>query len=198
MASAPDASPSSQGMTVGAVEAQSPAAVAGLLAGDVVTGVDDAEVRRPLDFQRAMLERKPGETIRLSVRRSGNPLSLSLTLGGVPEKAAPADQPAWELLGVELKPIPADEFRRSHQTRYRGGLTVTAVRPNSPAANQGITPGDILVGIHLWETVSLDNVAYILKRPDFATLGPVKFFILRGDETLYGFLPVAPAETAQR
>ena len=132
------------------------------------------------------------------MRRSGNPFTLSLTLGGVPEKAVAADQPAWELLGVELKPIPADEFRKSHQTRYRGGLTVTAVRPNSPAANQGITPGDILVGMHLWETVSLDNVAYILKRPDFATLSPLKFFILRGDETLYGFLPVAPAETAQR
>jgi serine protease Do len=198
MASANDDSPSSQGMVVGAVEAQSPAAQAGLLAGDLVVAVDDAEVRRPLDFQRAMLDRKPGETIRLAVRRSGNPLGLSLTLGGVTEKTAPPDQPAWELLGVELKPIPPDEFRKNHQTRYRGGLSVTAVRPNSPAANQGIAPGDVLVGMHLWETVTLDNVAYILKRPDFATLGPVKFFILRGDETLYGFLPLAPAKTAQR
>ena len=59
MATANDASPSSQGMVVGAVEAQSPAAAAGLLAGDVVTGVDDAEVSRPLDFQRAMLDASP-------------------------------------------------------------------------------------------------------------------------------------------
>ena len=67
---------------------------------------------------------------------------------------------------------------------------VLDVRPNSPAANQGIAPGDVLVGMHIWETVTLDNVAYILKRPDFTTLNPVKFFILRGDETLYGFMPI--------
>ena len=58
--------------------------------------------------------------------------------------------------------------------------------------------GDVLVGMHIWETTTLDNVAYILKRPDFADLNPVKFFILRGDETLYGYLPLAPAKTAQR
>ena len=52
--------------------------------------------------------------------------------------------------------------------------------------------------MHIWETVSLDNVAYILKRPDFADLNPVKFFILRGDETLYGYLPLPNLRTAQR
>ena len=56
----------------------------------------------------------------------------------------------------------------------------------------------MLVGMHIWETTTLDNVAYILKRPDFHDLNPVKFFILRGDETLYGYLPVAAAKTAQR
>ncbi len=68
---------------------------------------------------------------------------------------------------------------------------VVDVRPNSPAAEQGIRSGDVLVGMHIWETVSLDNVAYILKRPDFNSIAPVKFFILRGNETLYGFMPVS-------
>ncbi len=145
-----------------------------------------------------MLEREPGETLRVTVQRSGNSLGLSLTLGKTPESRRLAAQPAWELLGVELKAIPADEFRKSHQTRYRGGLTVTAVRPDSPAAAQGIVAGDVLVGMHIWETTSLDNVAYILKRPDFADLNPMKFFILRGDETLYGYLTLISAKTAQR
>jgi serine protease Do len=97
-----------------------------------------------------------------------------------------------------LRPIQTEEFRKNHQTRYRGGLSVVAVRPNSPAATQGIAPGDVLVGMHIWETVTLENVAYILNRPDFAGLSSVKFFILRGEETLYGHLPLAPAKTAQR
>jgi serine protease Do len=67
---------------------------------------------------------------------------------------------------------------------------VVDVRQNSPAAEQGIRAGDVLVGMHVWETVSLDNVAYILKRPDFNSITPVKFYILRGNETLYGFMSV--------
>ena len=189
-----------RGMVVGTVEANSPAAGAGLVAGDVVTAIDDFTIERPLDFQRAMLDRKAGETLHLTVQRaqSAKPLKLNLTLGAVPETENVADQPAWELLGVKLKAIPADEFRKNHQTRYRGGLAIAEVRPNSPAASQGIVPGDILVGMHIWETATIENVGYILKRPDFANLNPVKFFILRGDETLYGYLPVATAKTAQR
>jgi len=189
-----------QGMAVGTVEPKSPAAEAGLRAGDVVTAIDDLDIERPLDFQRAMLDRKPGETLRLTVKRSGaeSPVKLSLTLGSVPDAQQLADQPAWDVLGVKLKAVPPEEFRRNRQTRYRGGLSVTEVRPNSPAASQGIVPGDVLVGMHIWETSTVENVAYILKRPDFAKLNPVKFFILRGDETLYGYLPVATAKTAQR
>ena len=74
---------------------------------------------------------------------------------------------------------------------------VADVRPSSPAANQGIRPGDVLVGMHIWETVSMDNISYILKRPDFASLNPVKFFILRGNETLYGYMPVSMKSTRQ-
>jgi len=198
MESSNDPSTIQRGMVVGAVEAQSPADVAGLQAGDVVMAVDDFEIERPLDFQRAMLDRNPGETIRVSVQRSDNPLTLKLKIANAPENKELAGQPVWAILGVRLKPIPPKSFHKNHQTRYRGGLTITAVRPNSPASDQGIVPGDVLVGMHIWETANLENVAYILKRPDFARLNPVKFFILRGNETLYGYLPVVAAKTAQR
>jgi serine protease Do len=199
LVSSNDAAGSQQGMTVGAVEASSPAAEAGLIAGDVITSVEDVEVRRPLDFQRAMLDRKPGQQVHLAVRRGRDSLALRLTLGDAAAEAAKTDsQPAWDLLGVELKPIPPEEFHATRPTRYRGGLLVTAVRPGSPAATQGIVPGDVLVGMHIWETVTLENVAYILKRPDFASLTSVKFFILRGDETLYGHWSLNSPKTAQR
>ena len=140
MESSTDASGRQHGMVVGAVEAKSPAAEAGLVAGDVVTAVGDTEIQRPLDFQRAMLDRTPGETLRVTVRRAGNPLSLNLTLGKAPESRALAAQPGWELLGVELKAIPPEEFRRNHQTHYRGGLAVTSVRPAAPPPAKALPP----------------------------------------------------------
>jgi serine protease Do len=86
--------------------------------------------------------------------------------------------------------MPNKQFREI-QSRYRGGLMVLAVRPESPAARQGIRRGDVLVGMHIWETVTLENVNYILNRSDFGTIDPVKFYILRGNETLYGHMTVS-------
>ncbi|MBI3465507.1 MAG: PDZ domain-containing protein [Planctomycetes bacterium] len=79
-------------------------------------------------------------------------------------------------------PISAAQFRE-YNSAYRGGLAIVAVRSDSPAARQGIRQGDILVGMHKWETISLENVTYILSLPELAQLDPIKFYIIRGSET---------------
>ena len=122
--------------------------------------------------------------MKLSIERDGLQLSVSMLL-----TAAPSDE-IWQRLGLKLKSIPTKQFQR-YRTKYRGGLTVSDVRPDSPASSQGIRSGDILVGMHVWETVSLDNVSYVLNRPDFEKLDPLKFYILRGSETLYGHMEIA-------
>jgi serine protease Do len=65
------------------------------------------------------------------------------------------------------------------------------VRPDGPAAQQGIEAGDILVGMHRWETASPQDIDYIVTRPNLAQMGPLKFYVLRGKTTLYGHLDVA-------
>ena len=191
LVAAPDAPASLSGMRLASIEKKSPAAEAGLKEDDVITAVDETAVHRAIDFQRAMLDHKAGDKLDVTVQRNGKSLNLSLVLGEVPNPSQTAASGAWEALGLELRTMPADEFKQKFHTRYRGGLVVVDVRPNSPAAEQGIHAGDVLVGMHIWETISLDNVAYILKRPDFSSITPVKFFILRGNETLYGFMPVS-------
>lgn len=182
---------SSQGVAVASVDSDSPAAEAGLEAGDIIEAINDVRVSRSLDFYRSLLDCKPGERLELTVRRKSEDLSISLTpMNSSRDSAAVTGQSTWDVLGLDLSPISGDEFRQKYQTRYRGGLAVTAVRPDSPAASQGIRAGDVLVGMHIWETISLENVTYILHRPDFATINPLKFFILRGGETLYGYIPV--------
>jgi serine protease Do len=195
---AADKGESKDGVTIASVEPKSPAAEAGVKAGDVIAKIGGKEIRRSLDFQRAMLERKPGDVLDIAYQRSGEQNSASLTLADLPDNIKTPLQPAWELLGLELRAISAEEFKYLNQSRYRGGLSIVAVRPNSPASEQGLKIGDVLVGMHVWETVSMENISYIVKRPDFTTLSPVKFFIIRGEETLFGYLPLPSVRTAQR
>ena len=189
------ASAAKKGAFIKSVEADSPAAAGGLKPGDLVTSVGGRDIDRPLDFERALLGRKPNEEIPVLLERGSQSIALTLALNTSAKHTATmvaGNEPdqVWDVLGMKLSPLPASQFKQTN-SRYRGGLSVTSVRPDSPAAKQGIRRGDVLVGMHVWETVSLDNVQYILNRPDFADLEPIKFYILRGSETLYGHMSLA-------
>jgi serine protease Do len=176
------------GVVVRKVDKESPAASSGLRSGDVIMSIADKSVSRSLDIERALLGRRAGETVDVTVERQHQPVNLTLVLASLPRaEKEHSPEPIWDVVGLRLEPVPAKQFQQ-HRTQYRGGLTVLDVRPDSPASRQGIRRGDVLVGMHVWETVSLDNVTYILSRPDFSQLDPLKFYILRGSETLYGHL----------
>jgi serine protease Do len=177
-------------LTVSAVDPDSPAAAAGIQAGDIITEIAGRKVRNALEFQRALLDKSSDEVLPVVVTRNGTEDQQFMITLSKP-KIPTLDDEIWVMLGLRLEPIPEETFRQKYQTRYRGGLLVTDVRPGSPAAAQGLRRGDVLVGMHLWETISLDNVEYIIRRPDFASFLPLKFFLLRGNETYYGYFSVA-------
>jgi serine protease Do len=54
--------------------------------------------------------------------------------------------------------------------------------------------------MHRWETASDQDVQYIISRPNLAEMGKIKFYVLRGQDTLYGHLNVAatPEKTMSR
>lgn len=180
-------SPTAKGALVTRVEKGSPAEKSGLQPGDVITGVSQQEISRMLDFERALLERKAGEEVELVVERNQEPVTLSLVMSQRRPRRDTIEDRAWEVLGLRLRGMAPGEVR-NWNARYRGGLAVAEIRPGGPAADQGIREGDVLVGMHIWETVTMDNVAYVLNRPDLQDMMPLKFYIVRGRETLFGHL----------
>lgn len=183
---------------VSAVRSGTPAEAAGLQPGDVITRVGDTGVARSLDLERALLGRKTAEELPISVRRGQELVRLTMKWDGANRKVQPtavADR-SWDVLGLRLEPLAADKVQAINP-RYNGGLKVLDVKAEGPAAKQGIRRGDVLVGMHKWETVSLDNVAFILGSPEFARSQPIKFYILRGNETLFGHLRSATGTTTR-
>lgn len=184
------ATPEKSEFLITGVAAGSGADKAGVLPGDVVLEAAGASISRALDFERAMIDKRGGDELLLTVRRGGEQVKLPLVLDNPSVSERSVSELAWDVFGIRLTPTASGTFRRI-STRYRGGLKVIGVRPESPAARQGIRYGDILVGMHKWETVSMDNVAFILESDIVRASEPVKFYVLRGGETLFGHLQVS-------
>ncbi len=175
------------GALIESVHSQSPAETIGMRAGDIILRVGDRSVTSQLDIERAFLGRKAGEIVAVTVTREGGEENLSLALAKARKQKASASERSWEQLGLRLASAVPSTVQQL-QPRYRGGLLVQEVRFASPASDKGIRPGDILVGLHIWETVKPDNVSYILDQIESDELETVKFYILRGRDTLFGHL----------
>jgi S1-C subfamily serine protease len=179
------------------VEETSPAQHVGFQSGDQIVRVGTLNVSRPLDLERALLDRGAGEAVSVEVRRGGQTVAMELALAESQLKAvgsAPVlDGDAarvWDVLGLNLSQEPRSTFQH-RSAKYHGGMHINGVRPNSPAAEEGILPGDILVGMHKWVTESPQDIQYIVSRPNLSQMGKLKFYVLRGQNTLYGQLDVA-------
>jgi len=194
------------------LKANSPAEQSGLRVGDVVTKVGAIPVVDATDFERACLGRPAGEKVEVTLKRGDKvettTMMLATLAGGrrtgdsnqgivrAQSEDATHDK-AFRMMGIRISPVSEAE-KRQLGDKYRGGMKVTEVKAQSNAAQNGIRVGDVLVGLHVWETVTYDNINYVLDHQQLHTFNPLKFYILRGSETLYGHLQVAPLQTATK
>lgn len=85
-----------------------------------------------------------------------------------------------------------------YKTDYRGGIRITAVISNTPAKKAGIKAGDVLVGLATWETTSLADLAFVLKKfTESSDKDSVKFFVMRNGETMTGQMSIPEFASAE-
>lgn len=197
-------------LVVAGVAADGPAAKAGLKAGDVVLKVADKPIVDTADWELALLGRGIGQNVNVTVRRGDKTESLSLAVapyqGGRTRLSTDFVARAnndntesdrfWTVLGLRLAPMPPDRMG-TIPSKYRGGMIVNDVRPGSPAALNGIRKDDILVGLRDWETLTAENVTWILNQVMPAGQNSLKFFVIRGRETLYGYIQMVNANSSE-
>src|SRR5262249_4790167 len=105
---------------------------------------------------------------------------LEKQLAVATEKAhrSEADRVLDRRLGVQLEVIAANQLAElKGKIQLNGGLRVVQLHPQGTAAQAGIQRGDILVGLHQWETQSLENVLFVLNRSDLDSISPLRFYV---------------------
>jgi serine protease Do len=177
-------------VVVDRVDPAGPAARAGVRRGDVLVRLGDVDVASSLDLERALLDRAAGDALPVVYRRGGAEQKVELALDASRPAPGGAQEVVWHRLGVRLQALVPERVASTHP-QLHGGLLVSEVRAESAAGKAGIQRGDVLVGLHQWEMLSLENVAFVLNHPDLASFSPLRFYILRGGQVHRGWLQAA-------
>jgi serine protease Do len=172
----------------------SPAAKAGVKAGDVIVSVEGTAIKDSRDLAQKVGTMSPGSSVRLGVIRDGGQQTINITLAQMPNRQqAQAGSQQQEQqdssqssprLGLSLAPAKASGAGKE-------GVVVTAVDPDGPAAEQGIKAGDVIVNVGGTSVSTPGDVQKQLGQLQKAGKHSVLMRVKSGDATHYVALPLA-------
>jgi serine protease Do len=139
------------GALVADVVSGSPAAKAGLKAGDIIVSADGKPVRDGDTLTHTISSIAPGRAMEIGVIRDGSQKNFTIHLEAFPEKGVKAESsetPKSARLGVQVQPVTPDLAQQLGLPDGSRGLAVTGVVPGSPAERAGVREGDVILAIN--------------------------------------------------
>ncbi len=140
------------GALVAEVQPDTPAAKAGIQAGDAILSVDGEPLKDARDLSRRIASKQPGAKVNLQVVRNGKEQTITVELAKLPEQVQASRQPqrgeggqddgdSQPQLGLTLAPASAVAGAGGE------GVVVTEVDPSGPAAERGMQSGDVILEV---------------------------------------------------
>jgi serine protease Do len=149
---------STQGALIADVVKASPADKAGIKPGDVVVSLNGKPVTDANQLTRDVGAIPPNQTVKLEVIRDAKPRQVEVKLGERPDETettsrasgqgADADKSSGDLFGVRVQDLSPELAQRARVDPGTKGVVITAVAPDSAAANAGLDPGDVILEIN--------------------------------------------------
>ncbi|MFQ5846214.1 MAG: DegQ family serine endoprotease [Candidatus Methylomirabilales bacterium] len=139
---------SGKGALVAQVIKDTPAAKAGLKAGDVIVEYNGHAITKESDLPRLVAATPPGREAAVKIVRKGHALTLTAQIAALPEPqqvAGPSSDRGK--LGLSIQPL-TPELAQRLGVKDQAGIAVVGVRQGSPAADAGIRPGDVIAEVN--------------------------------------------------
>jgi len=153
-----------EGAVISDVQPDAPGAKADLRTGDVITELDGKRVTDAGQLQMLVAQKKPGETIHLTVMRDNKTETIPVTLeaqGGKGTEVAGSEhgKGRWGLGLADLTPDARNQLQAKPSLH---GAIVEEVQPGSPADNAGLQRGDVIMEVNRHSVKSAADVVQAL------------------------------------
>ena len=168
--------PDENGVLIGDVTTNSPAARAGLKEGDVIREVNGKKVTGERQFRLTIADVQPNTKVTLKISRDGKEQTVTATVGTLPgspqnrpprrsranpQNNTPSNQDAF--YGVEVADLSANVRRQFNIPNNVQGALVTNVEGGSNAAEAGLRHGDVIVEINRQPVRTADDAVKLSK-----------------------------------
>ena len=169
------------GARVSSVVSNGPADDAGIRKGDLITKIGNKPINSSKDLIETIEDHNGGEKVRVTLERDGKEMEVVALLAdkithkrhetydySVPDLHATFRMPqafihSYKYLGEDNSFEYTPEMGISGKTdNEERGVKVLDVKPNSPAYDAGIEPGDIIIRVDNFRTATVDDLRDVL------------------------------------
>ncbi|MBI1784101.1 DegQ family serine endoprotease [Candidatus Sumerlaeota bacterium] len=182
-----------EGVLVGQVSKDGPAADSGLKDGDIIVKFDGKPMKNVQQLRNTVAATPPGQKVEVEVFRDGKTREIKLKVGEMKsdgkESLKMQDESSATDLGMDVQTI-TPEIAKQLGDESLKGVVVKDVEPGSPADHAGIRPNDVIVKAGDTEISDVDDLKSAIKKGDLKkgirlqveTQGGRRFVFLKGDE----------------
>jgi S1-C subfamily serine protease len=138
---------------------------------DIIVEVNDKKINNARELSNAIGLMSAGDRVSIEYIRNGKSMATRAELG---------QRVATVTSGADIhEGLAGAEFGANTVTASRGGVEVTAIEPNSPAAQRGLREGDVIIAVN---RAAVRGIADLI---DMASQSEILFLLVqRGERQL--------------
>ena len=184
--------PDARGALITDVVEDSPAYKARLQSGDIILNFNDQQINNVRDLPKLVAMMPSGEKVDVVIWRENQAKTIRLSVGKQNEvqtvAALEVDSEAGKL-GMTLQNLDKNSRSQLGLNEADDGVLVTNIEQDSPAAEQGLTSGDVIKKIGSDEVSDLKQVENAIQDIRNEQFDSVLMLVQRGDNSRYIAIP---------
>jgi serine protease Do len=172
-----------------------------LKAGDIIMGLNGKTLQSVQELRYAIAMTSPGDEATLKIYRDGKEQDVKIKLGSQPEnvmalvgggqgqeQANPGATQGSESLGLKLADPTDALLERFKLPADSKGALIAAVAPNSPAAEAGLMPGELISKVNNQSVTGAQDAAAALSKADLSK--GVRMYLVSREGARFVFVKV--------